>query len=153
MYFWTTAAGGEDDATAAQQNGPKLEKSGSYESFHAHDDIATVAIFAPDAARRPLSRKSPRVTDKVGPSLCPALVCPAECYDHCECSCAQVASASESMVRLGLRSKFSKEEAAEAAVAGEAAVASAKAFGQVLLTAGYDGEIKVFENLAPPHWL
>ena len=73
--------------------------------------------------------------------------------DRCECSCAQVASASESMIRLGLRSKFSKEEVAEAAVAGEAAVASAKAFGQVLLTAGYDGEIKVFENMAPPHWL
>ena len=70
VYFWTTAAGGEDDATAAQQNGPKLEKSGSYESFHAHDDIATVAIFAPDAARRPLSRKSPRVTDKVGRLPC-----------------------------------------------------------------------------------
>lgn len=66
---------------------------------------------------------------------------------------AQVASASESMARLGLRSKFSKEEAAGAATAGQHAVASAKAYGQVLLTAGYDGAIKIFENLSPPHWL
>ena len=41
----------------------------------------------------------------------------------------------------------------EAAEAGEAAIKSARAQGQVLLTAGYNGEIKVFENLAPPHWL
>ena len=65
----------------------------------------------------------------------------------------QLAGPSESVSRLGLRSKFSKEEAAGAATAGEAAVASAKAYGQVILTAGYDGVIKVFENLSPPHWL
>jgi len=57
------------------------------------------------------------------------------------------------MTRLGLRSKLSKEEAAGAATAGQLAVTSAKAYGQVLLTAGYDGVIKIFENLSPPHWL
>ena len=65
----------------------------------------------------------------------------------------QLAGPSESISRLGLRSKISKEDAAGAASAGEAAIASAKAFGQVILTAGYDGVIKVFENLSPPHWL
>ena len=50
------------------------------------------------------------------------------------------------------RKKLSKE-AAEATAAGEAVVAAAKAFGQVIVTAGYSGEIKVFENLAPPRWL
>ncbi len=65
----------------------------------------------------------------------------------------QVAGATESMSRLGLRGKLSKEDASVAAAAGEAAVAAAKAYGQVMLTAGYDGEIKVFENLLPPHWL
>lgn len=65
----------------------------------------------------------------------------------------QVSGAVESINRLGLRSKFSKDEVAEAAEAGEAAVKSARAYGQVLLTAGYNGEIKVFENLAMPHWL
>lgn len=64
-----------------------------------------------------------------------------------------MAGAAESLGRLGLRGKLSKEDATVAAAAGEAAIASAKAYGQVLLTAGYDGEIKVFENLAPPHWL
>lgn len=57
------------------------------------------------------------------------------------------------MNRLGLRSKFSKEEVLAAAQAGEAAMKSARAHGQVLLTAGYNGEIKVFENLSAPHWL
>jgi len=41
------------------------EKSGSYESFHAHNDIATVAIFAPKGTQRVLTRKSPRVSERV----------------------------------------------------------------------------------------
>ena len=28
------------------------DKSASYEAFHAHDEIVTVAVFAPDTARR-----------------------------------------------------------------------------------------------------
>lgn len=64
----------------------------------------------------------------------------------------QTPGPSESVNRLGLR-KLSKEEAAGATTAGQAAIASAKAYGQVILTAGYDGTIKVFENLSAPHWL
>lgn len=42
------------------------EKSGSYESFHAHNDIATVAIFAPKGAQRVLAtRNSPRTSERV----------------------------------------------------------------------------------------
>lgn len=61
-----------------QDNGKA--KSSSYECFHAHDDIITVAVFAPDIASR-------------------------------------------------------------------ASDAPSSATGQVILTAGYSGEIKVFENL------
>lgn len=64
----------------------------------------------------------------------------------------QMSGPSESVNRLGIR-KLSREEAAGAASAGQAAIASAKAYGQVILTAGYDGVIKVFENLSTPHWL
>ena len=63
------------------------EKSSSYECFHAHDDIITVAVFAPDTTNRILN---------------------------------------------GI-------EAAQ--------LAASSSFGQVILTAGYSGEIKVFENL------
>jgi hypothetical protein len=36
---------------------------------------------------------------------------------------------------------------------GEAALAAARACGQVLLTAGYTGEIRVYENIGLPQWL
>lgn len=66
------------------------EKSSSYECFHAHDDIITVAAFAPDTAYR---------------------------------------------VQDGLEASQS---------------APSTTLGQVILTAGYSGEIKVFENLVVP---
>ncbi len=66
------------------------EKSSSYECFHAHDDIITVAVFAPDTAHRMMD---------------------------------------------GQNTAFP--------------VASST-LGHVILTAGYSGEIKVFENLAVP---
>ena len=53
-----------ESSSAASQ-----EKSGSYEHFHAHNDIATVAIFAPKGARRSLKPQSPRVSDKVRSGL------------------------------------------------------------------------------------
>ncbi len=55
--------------------------------------------------------------------------------------------------RLGLRGNRSKEQEGDAARAAEAAVHSERALGQVILTAGYNGEIKVFENLGGPQWL
>ena len=36
---------------------------------------------------------------------------------------------------------------------GELALAGARARGQVLVTAGYTGEIKVYENIGPPQWV
>lgn len=45
--------------------------------------------------------------------------------------------------KLGLRQKFGKEEAVEALQAAEAVVKSERALGQVILSAGYNGEIKV----------
>ena len=36
------------------------DKHNSYECFHAHNDIVTVAIFAPDAARRAVHAAPPR---------------------------------------------------------------------------------------------
>jgi hypothetical protein len=55
--------------------------------------------------------------------------------------------------RLGLRGKWAKDQEADAARAGDSALKSERALGQVILTAGYNGEIKVFENLGAPQWL
>ena len=53
------------------------------------------------------------------------------------------------MNKLALRDKFSKEEAADAAQAAEAIVKSERALGQVVLSAGYNGEIKARSWMAP----
>ena len=52
--------------------------------------------------------------------------------------------------KLGLRQKFGKEEAVEALQAAEAVVKSERALGQVILSAGYNGEIKVRVYLLGP---
>lgn len=65
VYFWTTACSKTASSPASKEEGAKQEKSGSFESFHAHDDIATVAIFAPEAAKRPAARKGQNLPDKV----------------------------------------------------------------------------------------
>ncbi|CAL8464569.1 g4104 [Coccomyxa elongata] len=121
VYVWTT--GGEDEKA------PKQEKSASYECFHAHNDIVTVALFAPKTARRVhrIPSRGSNAPAKAG------------VVDH--------------LNRLGLRGKWSKEQEVDAAHAAEAAVRSERALGQVILTAGYNGEIKVFENLGAPQWL
>ncbi|KAK9821320.1 hypothetical protein WJX81_001477 [Elliptochloris bilobata] len=128
-YVWPT------DAPAAAGAGPgsgKRDKNNSYECFHAHNDIVTVAIFAPDAARRAVIAAPPR---PVSPPP------------------SRAANVADSLNRLALRGKMSSGEAADAAAAGEAAIASQRALGQVILAAGYSGAIRVFENLGVPQWM
>lgn len=57
--------------------------------------------------------------------------------------------AQRGMSKLALRGKFSKEEAADAAQAAEAIVKSERALGQVVLSAGYNGEIKARSWMPP----
>eukprot|EP00884_Botryococcus_braunii_P023494 jgi/Botrbrau1/9829/Bobra.0313s0008.1 len=122
VYIWST--GGN---LQGRQNS-KREKSSSYECFHAHDDIVTVAMFAPETAWRATRLK--------GPTTVPKLT-----------------GMAEQLNRLGMLGKFSREEAIHAAAAGEDALCARRAYGQVIVTAGYSGGIKVFENLGTPHWL
>ncbi|KAK9850113.1 hypothetical protein WJX84_008956 [Apatococcus fuscideae] len=85
VYVWDIAGADKvKDAASKQQ-----DKSASYEAFHAHDEIVTVAVFAPDTARR------------------------------------HFANALDSSVSSG----------------------HASAYGQVMVSAGYGGVIKVFENV------
>lgn len=89
VYIWSKDSTSSSSQTASKKEKEK-DKSSSYECFHAHDDIITVAVFAPDTAHRMMDGENTALS---------------------------VASSS---------------------------------FGQVILTAGYSGEIKVFENLAVP---
>ena len=66
VYFWSTKTGQEQEDSQPESSGAApQEKSGSYEFFHAHNDIATVAVFAPQGARRSLRPPSPRMSEKV----------------------------------------------------------------------------------------
>ena len=51
------------------------------------------------------------------------------------------------------RSDGDLDEAAKAKEEGERAFAAAMAIGQIVVTAGYSGEIRVFENVGSPQWL
>ena len=53
------------------------EKSSSYECFHAHNDIVTVALFAPSAARRKLPSRATSQNSKVSSSSAPPKSVPA----------------------------------------------------------------------------
>lgn len=116
VYVWSLAAAGK-------------EKSAAYECFHAHDDIVTVAVFAPETAWLPVPQ-SPSATDK-----------------------SKASGVSEGMSKLGLRSKLSKSDSANASAAAHSATGSTSSNGAVILTAGYGGEIKVFESLSGPYML
>jgi hypothetical protein len=41
----------------------------------------------------------------------------------------------------------------QARLEGERAFAAGMAIGQIIVTAGYSGEIRIFENLGPPQWI
>ena len=41
----------------------------------------------------------------------------------------------------------------QARLEGERAFAAGMAIGQIIVTAGYSGEIRIFENVGPPQWI
>jgi hypothetical protein len=49
--------------------------------------------------------------------------------------------------------KGDHDDAAKAKAEGERAFAAGMAIGQIVITAGYSGEIRVFENVGSPQWL
>jgi len=46
-----------------------------------------------------------------------------------------------------------RADAAKAKAEGERAFAAGMAIGQIVITAGYSGEIRIFENVGSPQWL
>mmetsp|Transcript_1600 Transcript_1600/g.3523 ORF Transcript_1600/g.3523 Transcript_1600/m.3523 type:complete len:757 (+) Transcript_1600:184-2454(+) len=113
--------------------GYRRDKNASFEAFLAHDDIVTTALFAPQSTRRTSS-----------PSLLPGMAPPTKAAE---------ALVQPSLKRLGLNKSRADQQREEAQKAGEAAVAAAAAVGQIIITSGYSGEIRVFENLGLPLWL
>ena len=114
--------------------GYRSDKNASFEQFLAHDDIVTSAIFAP---------LSDDVTARVSRNL--GIAPP---------TAAAEALVKPSLKRLGLGGKTkADQEREDAQRAGDMAMKAAAAVGQTIVTSGFSGEIRVFENIGLPIWL
>ena len=113
--------------------GYRSDKNASFESFLAHDDIVTSAVFAP-------------IHDDVRVTGNPMGIAPP--------TKAAEALVKPSLKRLGLGGKTkADQEREDAQRAGETAMKAAAAVEQTIVTSGFSGEIRVFENVGLPIWL
>lgn len=135
--------------------GFRRDKHSSYERFKAQEEVVTAALFAPEPVRQAASSNNARQrwmakdgNDEGGGS-------PTE--------------AAQALVKSRLRSTSPvpldgspsancgtsprRSDAAEAQEAVQHAVEAGASLGQVVLTAGYTGELRIYENHALPMWL
>ena len=54
---------------------------------------------------------------------------------------------------IDVQREEARDDAAKAKAEGERAFAAGMAIGQIVITAGYSGEIRIFENVGSPQWL
>jgi WD40 repeat protein len=113
--------------------GYRSDKNSSFETFLAHDDIVTSAVFAP-LQDDPTSTIARNLGIAPPTKAAEALVKP-------------------SLKRLGLNKSKADQEREEAQRAGETAMKAAAAVGQNIITSGFSGEIRIFENAGLPIWL
>ncbi|QDZ17522.1 WD40 repeat domain-containing protein [Chloropicon primus] len=111
--------------------GYRSDKNASFESFLASDDIVTSAVFAPH---------HDNVTISGNLGIAPPTK-------------AAEALVKPSLKRLGLGKTKADQEREDAQRAGETAMRAAAAVGQTIVTSGFSGEIRVFENVGLPIWL
>ena len=87
------------------------------------------------------------------PSLAEGSICNMRVSGTSLSAAAASRDARESPGRPGRGGDGDRDEAAKAKAEGERAFAAAMAIGQIVVTAGYSGEICVFENVGSPQWL
>lgn len=120
--------------------GYRRDKHRSFETFAAHKGTVTVALLAPAVS---LQLRAPHAHDgRARDSLLPAAA---------PTRAAAALLQPESAHRWF--SSLTEAEAVEAHAAGEAAMAKRAGYGQIVVTAGYRGEIRVFENFGEPEWI
>jgi len=142
VYIWSTAktylpgsperptesnrsrTGAAVPGEAPSQSPPK-EKNASYESFQAAGDVVTVALFAPECTHRTEESMSPTAA-------------------------ATPLSAEFRNVVGALQGAGPAGRGAEVALLNGA---QGSARGQVIVTSGYGGEIRIYENVGLPQWL
>ncbi|CAD7697908.1 unnamed protein product [Ostreobium quekettii] len=140
-YIWSNSTKPLEDANSSKEDmhmhsSVTREKVNAYEWFRAHDGYATVALLAPDTCRRPLADLE-NFVDQEG------------------------VAAAASTGRFKRTSRHTTNAAGHAPAqanhgsAGQEAVnggggESYRLWGQVIVTAGGDGEIRVWENFGFP---
>jgi WD40 repeat protein len=102
------------------------EKNASFESFQVANDVITVALFGPECTHRPLDNLSPTAAF----------------------AASEEAAASGAGGGGALASSQAVRGGGSASLGGATA-----ARGQIILAAGYSGEIKIYENIGLPQWL
>ncbi len=168
LFIWPTV---NTFIPSAFHGGYKKDKHATYETFAAQTDIVTTAVFAPEEvimARMPEDEKSAYVSRRKS--------------DHEEIENLRILAAkelSEQVKKLRMNSDENEEnndslgvkknipasnnlktqaskwtlEIAEARRACDASFRKAAGLGQIIVTAGYSGEIRIFENEAGPEQL
>eukprot|EP00803_Ostreobium_quekettii_P009209 evm.model.scf_772EXC.6 EVM.evm.TU.scf_772EXC.6 scf_772EXC:50648-51557(+) len=142
VYIWNNSTKLGEDENAPKEEMPvhasvAREKINSYEWFRAHDGCATVALFAPDTCRRPfVDLDSVEDTPVVVQSSAHRL---RRVLKHAS------QSSGSGHIATGEETMPSSQEVLDGGT-GE----GFGLFGQVIVTAGGDGEIRVWENFGFP---
>uniref|UniRef100_A0A061SIM7 Wd repeat-containing protein 44 n=1 Tax=Tetraselmis sp. GSL018 TaxID=582737 RepID=A0A061SIM7_9CHLO len=134
VYLWPTA-NPVIPAVNPSYTGFRKDKNQSYECFQLQEDIVTVALFGPESLRRHLS---PSLSVASPPTRAASALLPS----------AWQWSPERGVLRVGNHSDSKQNEARE-----QDSAAAVPALREVLVAAGNEGSIKIFENTAPARWL
>ena len=166
--------------------GYRRDKHSSYEQFAAQQDIATVALFAPDKVRQSrtgdaatavaaarAAAKTQLQPTKAAEALFHGNISPNftlvsrpsnEGTTHSRNGSTEDAAKVAESAEVGGEGGDAPGDGGEAEeeamsprelarLEGELAFAAGMAIGQIIVTAGYSGEIRIFENVGPPQWI
>ena len=166
LFVWPTV---NTFIPSAFHGGYKKDKHATYETFAAQTDIVTTAVFAPEEvimARMPENEKSAYVSRRKSDK---------EEIESLRILAAKELSEQVKQLRMNSEGNEKKDdkkdtpasssnsikaqaskwalEIAEAKKTCEASFRKAAGLGQIIVTAGYSGEIRIFENCGPPEQL
>jgi hypothetical protein len=131
---------------------PPRSKVGAYEAFQAAGEVVTVALFGPPGAAATRGVALPGSAAHPSGGAAGALVKAVAAAGGGAGSGAALAA------RVGAARAWARSAGAAAAAlaAADAAMAAATAgpgLATLILTAGYGGELRVFEAAGPPEWV
>ena len=129
--------------------GFRKDKHSSYERFRAQETLVTAALFGPEPVRQSASSAVLRQYMQRGAKLEESPTRAARALVD-----TRLRSTSPTPVdRESPDTTPTRSDAAEAQAAAQSVVDAASSVGQIVLTAGYSGELRIFENMVAPQWI